>query len=195
MEVGRERASLERFEKEVFESIKYFTARGLLALGDRIREEKFQSGGRRGSRSPALFDFWAFANRSFYAIECKRTKSKRFSLSRLKPHQLANLQLSVAHGGYGWLALNFRNRKYNRTFILDTSDLDRITSKTITVDACAKYGREIDRFVARLTEKGQAVYEEKGTIVSTYARYGWDLWGFEKLHNFEFELGKPGGKK
>lgn len=155
---------MEKFETEIYETIKHFSSSGFL-IGDRVKESKFQVRGKRGSTEPALFDFWVFLPGKFYALECKRSKD-RFALSRIKPHQLSNLQFVNANGGCGFFLLNFRRRGCNRTFVVDVEKLPSLTKKTLTVEACESFFPEVVRFVTRKTAKG-------------YPRYGWDVWNLE----------------
>jgi penicillin-binding protein-related factor A (putative recombinase) len=82
-------------------------------------------------RAPS--DFIALVDGVFYALECKSTRSKRFSCEWLREHQRESLTDIKRCGGMGFIVLSHRSSKKNltRCWVIDIEKFLSLEGKCI----------------------------------------------------------------
>jgi penicillin-binding protein-related factor A (putative recombinase) len=174
------------FEYEMSMSLRKFSETHMGAWWIRYPDyQDFAKTGYRAPRAPA--DFISLYRGTFYAIECKSTRSPTsFAMRYFKPHQKESLLAIKEAGGEAYVAINQRRRPFKCWFI-DISDYLLVEDKYLST------GRKSIPFVGGIDRVGFSV---RRLNVKTHgmakAKKGWNLGPlFERRESLESYRNTP----
>lgn len=87
-------------------------------------------------------DYYGIFRGVFVTFEAKSTHESSMPFSNIKKHQWDYIDKIVKHGGIAFFVFGYMNE--NRYFIIDTSILQNINSRSISIDEASKFGYELD---------------------------------------------------